>query len=158
MGYGLSPIVFKGPSFVATALAANDPRLGDVMEYAGEIYRFCYNTGNSQISTGRGAILSAVSNYSVTVSSVTITDGNVAVGFCKHATILTGQYGWLLTQGFVSCIAADAAAVGNKLILGEDGGVVAKTTGIAQLGNDVGKALSALASGAQTGICWISLP
>lgn len=155
--YGLDPIKFKGPSFVATSLGVNDPKIGDRMIDGSEEYVFVYNTGNSQISVGRGAVLSAVSGYSVTVSSVTITAGNFAVGVCKHATILTGQYGWLVQKGFVSCVAPNAAAIGDVLILGEDGGFYTKTSGIAQLGNMTGKALSALASGAATGICYVSV-
>lgn len=155
--YSLSPIAFQGPSFVATSLGANDPKIGDVMVYGTEHYRFVYNTGNSQISVGRACVLSAVSNYSVTVSSVTITAGNLVAGVCKNATILTGQYGWVVEKGFVSCVVPDGAAIGAILIVTEDGGWVTKATAPAALCNINAKAMSAVASGTATGICYVSI-
>lgn len=154
--YSLSPIPFRGVSFVATTLGANDPKIGDVIEYGNQRLRFVYNTGNSQISTGRAVVLSAVSGYSVTVSSVTITAGNVPVGVCNHATILTGQYGWIVERGFASCYVADAAAVGAALIVTEDGGFVTYATAPAALGPIVAKAMSAVASGTVTGLCYVN--
>lgn len=155
--YSLSPIPFRGPSYVATTLGVNDPKLGDVIEVGQQRLRWVYNTGNSQISVGRGCILSAVSSYSVTVSSVTVTAGNFAgVGVCNHATILTGQYGWVVERGFASCVVPDGAAVGAILIMTEDGGFVTQATAPAALGPIVAKALSAIASGTATGICYVN--
>jgi hypothetical protein len=106
---------------VTATPGANDPEVGTVREEGDEKYIFVYNAGTSQISTGRLATMSGVTGYSVTVSSVTGVD--LAVGVCKHATLTTGTYGWLLTRGFTQAQlgANDSATTGNILRLGVDG-------------------------------------
>lgn len=107
---------------VTATLGTNDPEVGTVSREGDEKYIFVYNAGNSQISVGQGAVVSAVTGYSVTVSSVTHTD--YAVGVCKHATLTTGTYGWLLQRGFGKAAAhvnGPALAAGDALTLGADG-------------------------------------
>ncbi len=98
-----------------------------------ERYVFVYNNGTTQISVGNGAVCTATSNYSVTVSSITHTD--YPIGVCKHATLTTGTYGWLMTNGFTQAVALSALVAGDAVCLGADGGWVAKlgTTAYSQV-------------------------
>jgi len=129
--YGLSPISFGSVSMVTATLGANDPEVGMTRDDGDEKYIFVYNNGNSQISVGEGATVSAVTGYSVTVSSVTHSD--YPVGVCKHATLTTGTYGWLLTRGFSPAKAGpdSGIATGNALTLGADGRWQAKSNSTA---------------------------
>lgn len=154
--YGLSPIRFCGPSFTTTSLGANDPKVGDVAHDGSEQYRFVYNDGNSQILPGDGVILSAVSGYSVTLSSTTSVD--LLVGVVKHATLATGAYGYVVERGFVNVnMGANlSAAAGGLLVLAADGKFTNKTisTGYVAQGNV--KAMVAIASGA-SGTAFVSV-
>ena len=96
--YANRPVLFAPISMVTATLGANDPEPGYRATVGDEDYVFVYNAGNSQISPTYGAVLSAVSGYSVTVSSVTSVD--FLIGVCKHATLTTATYGWLMTRGF----------------------------------------------------------
>lgn len=131
--YSQSPIRFGSVSMVTATLGTNDPEVGTVITEGDEEYIFVYNNGTSQISVGRGAVVTAVTGYSVTVSSVTHTD--VPVGVCKHATLTTGTYGWLLRKGFGPALAGSALVAGDLVCLGADGGWVAKlaTTAYSQV-------------------------
>lgn len=151
------PVVFGGgKSMVTTSLGANDPEVGTRKTFGDEEYIFVYNTGaDAQINPGNGAVVSAVTGYSVTVSSTTSAD--FLIGVCKNATITTGAYGWLVCKGFTSVeMGADySAAAGSLLEVADDGtfDIVSNTTG--NLG-PVGKAMEAIASGA-SGQAYISL-
>lgn len=142
--YSNGPVMFTPISNVTATLGANSPGLGTKVIYQGNEYCYVYNAGNSQISKGYAAVVSAVSGYSVTVSSVTMVD--VPFGVCKHATLTTGTYGWLLTRGFVDLksVANSAVAAGSPLTLGADGvSVQAITT---MTGQSHGKAMTATGS------------
>lgn len=154
--FGLAPVRFGGISMVTATLGDNDPEVGTMCEHDGAEYRFVYNDGNSQITPGHAAVLSAVAGYSCTVSSTTSVD--FAVGVCKHATLTTGTYGWLMTKGFgqVQMGANESCAAGALLVLASDGKLANKTSGIGYTGNLVGKAMSAIASGA-SGAAYISI-
>ncbi len=129
----LSPVRFGSVSAVTATPGANDPEVGTVVREGDEEYVFVYNNGNSQITVGCGAVVSAVTGYSVTVSSITHTD--VPVGVCKHATLTTGTYGWLLRKGFGPALAGSALVAGDLVCLGADGKWVAKlaTTAYSQV-------------------------
>lgn len=119
---------------VSAVTATPSVQLGAVRLEAGEEYVYVYNAGNSQISIGKGAIMSAVSGYSVTVSSVS--GFGAFIGFCKHVTMTTGTYGWLLTKGFVGVTAQGSSALvaGDVVVPGLDGSVTPQTgalTGLA---------------------------
>lgn len=152
----LTPIRFGSVSMVTATLGGNDPTPGDRTVYGDEKYVFVYNAGNSQISPGYGAVLSAVTGYSVTVSSTTNAD--FFVGFCKHATLTTGTYGWLVTQGFcqVTTTANDSCVTGQMLTLGVDGTVALKSQSTGYLTPVIGKAMASIASGS-SGTAYISL-
>lgn len=88
---------FAPVSMVTTSLGKNDPDLGTWLIKDDEEYQFVYNAGNSQIPPSYGCVLSAVTGYSVTISS---TSGKKCFGIVKHATLTTGAYGWVLKKGF----------------------------------------------------------
>lgn len=115
----LSPVIFES---VSNVTATNSVEIGTRVTTGGRTYCYVYNGGNSQISVGRGATLSATSGYTVTVSSITMVDA--FVGVCYHATIPTGQYGWLVTRGNtkVAAVANTAIAAADVLGVGVDGG------------------------------------
>lgn len=117
--YGVAPIRFGSVSMVTSSLGANDPEVGTVVDSGADRYIFVYNGGSSTVSVGNAAVLSGVSGYTVTVSSVTHAD--IPVGVCKHAAIPTGSYGWLLQRGFSTAQAGSAVATANGLTLGADG-------------------------------------
>lgn len=122
-----SPVSFESVSAVT---ATPSVEVGMERVEGDEHYLYVYNAGTSQISVGRCAVASAVSGYSVTVSSIS---GDFAVGFCKHATLTTGTYGWLVTRGFVDSVtnamASTALAAGNPIQVAVDGGVCKGETG-----------------------------
>lgn len=135
-------------SMVTATLSANDPELGTTIEVGDEKYIFVYNTGSSTAGVGCGLVCSGVTNYSVTVSSLTHVD--VPVGVVKHAAIPTGSYGWALQRGFCSYQAGSAVATGNALTLGADGTWQAQLTTTAysqvNLPTVYGKAMGSAAS------------
>lgn len=139
---------FGSVSSVTATRGANDPEVGTRIQEGDEAYLYVYNAGNSQISVGNCAVVSAVTGYSVTVSSTTSVD--FAVGICKHATLTTGTYGWLLTKGFGPCKAHanSGIAAGGILTAGADG-VLADMGSVATgyVGSKVGKCMIATASG-----------
>jgi hypothetical protein len=148
--HGLSPIRFGSVSMVTATLGTNDPEVGTVCDFGADRYIFVYNVGSSTIGVGSGAVLSGVSGYSVTVSSVTHTD--IPVGVCKHVAIPTGSYGWLLQRGFSTAQAGSAVATANGLTLGADGTWQAQLTTTAysqvNLPTVYGKAMGSAASSA----------
>lgn len=148
--YSLSTILIGGGvSFTTTSLGVNDPKVGDKLVNGNEDYVFVYNAGaDAQISPGFAATISGVSGYSVTVSSTSSAD--LLIGVCKHATIATGGYGWLVTKGFCQVVMAatsGSVAAGGSLELSADGRMAPRsnTTGN---GNYVGKAMAAIVSSA----------
>lgn len=148
--YSVAPVLFSGISMVTATLGSNDPEVGTACRVGNADYLFVYNAGNSQIPPAYGVICSAVSGYSVTISSLTQTD--MLMGVVKHTTLTTGTYGWVLTRGFteVKMGANNSIAAAEVLALGTDGTFarrVSANTDIA-LGIPCGKAMSAVASGA----------
>lgn len=146
--YGLSPIRFVSPSFTTNSLGPNDPKVGDLMMSGNEMYRFVYNGGGSQISTGQGCIMTGVSGFSVTVSSTTSVD--LLVGICKHATIAAGYYGYVVVNGITPVVlsANVSATAGKLLILAADGNFVPKTISTDFVSPGLVKTLDAIATGA----------
>lgn len=143
--YDQNKVYFESVSAVT---ATPSEQLGAIRREGDEEYIYVYNAGNSQISPGLGAVVSAVTGYSVTVSSVTGVD--IAVGLCKHATLTTGTYGWLMTRGFgqVQMEADNSAAAGGLLTLASDGEWAFKSNSTGYPGPAQGKAVEAIASGA----------
>ncbi len=146
--YANRPVLFAGKSMVTATLGANDPEPGYRMTDGDEDYVFVYNAGNSQINPSYGAVMSAVSGYSVTLSSTTSVD--FLVGVVKNATLTTATYGWLVTRGFVEVEmeADNSAAAGQLLALAADGEFALKSNSTGYPTPAVGKTMEAIASGA----------
>lgn len=144
--YSADPIRFGSVSMVTATPGSNDPEVGSKIIEGDEEYIFVYNNGNSQINPGSGATVSAVTGYSVTVSTVTMID--YVVGVCKHATLTTGTYGYLLTRGFGSAkmTANSACAAGQLLTVGADGAFAVKSISTDAPGNVYAKVMVATAS------------
>jgi hypothetical protein len=154
--YANRPVLFAGKSMVTASLGANDPEPGYRMTDGDEDYVFVYNAGNSQIPPSYGAVMSAVSGYSVTISSTSGVD--FLAGVVKHSTLTTGTYGWLVTRGFaeVEMEADNSAAAGQILALAADGEFALKSNSTGFPTPAVGKTMEAIASGA-SGTAWISV-
>ncbi|MDC1299955.1 hypothetical protein N8Z24_00450 [bacterium] len=146
--YANRPVLFAGKSMVTATLGANDPEPGYRMTDGDEDYVFVYNAGVQDIEPSYGCIMSAVSGYSVTLSSTTSVD--FLVGVCKHATVAAGSYGWLVTRGFcqVEMGANNSVAAGGLVQLGDDGTFGDHLISTGNVGNAVGKAMGAAASAA----------
>jgi hypothetical protein len=153
--YGLSPIAFGAVSAVTASRGPNDPAVGDVRHEGANQYRYVFNAGASTLSSGKGAILSAVSGYSVTVSSTTSVD--LLVGVAVNS-IAASAYGYILEKGFgqVQMGADYSAAAGALLILAADGTFTNKTISTGFVSPGLVKAMSAIASGA-SGTAYISV-
>lgn len=154
--YANRPVLFAGKSMVTASLGTNDPEPGYRMTDGDEDYVFVYNAGSEQIQPSYGAVMTAVSGYSVTLSSTTSVD--FLIGVCKHATITTGAYGWLLTRGFVEVEmeADNSAAAGELLALAEAGEFALKSNSTGYPTPAVGKTMEAIAS-AGSGTAWINV-
>jgi hypothetical protein len=106
-----------------------------------------YNTGTTQIIPGNGCIVSGVTGYSVTVSSVTSVD--TFFGVCKHATLTTGTYGWVVTRGWVpmKAVPNSGLASADYVMAGTDGVfTVPGSVVTGYIGNFVGKVTQSTAS------------
>ena len=150
------PIRFGSVSQVTATLGANDPEVGTRVREGDEEYLFVYNTGSSTAAVSYGVVCSAVTGYSVTVSSTTSVD--LLVGVVKHADIPTGSYGWVVTKGFaaVEMEADNSAAAGQLLALAEDGAFALKSNSTGYPTPAVGKTMEAIAS-AGSGSAYISV-
>lgn len=157
--YNVGPVAFGSVSMVTATLGTNDPEVGTIRRDGDEEYVFVYNDGGSQISKGFGATVSAVTGYSVTVSTTTAID--VAIGVCVHATLTTGTYGWLLKRGFCNFKATPDSGVsaGARMYLGADGvwAQPSSSSNISNTGNSIyGKCVVATAS-AGTGVAFFQI-
>ena len=155
--YGNEPVRFSKVSMVTATLGANDPQVGATTRDGDEEYLFVYNTGGSTINVGHGCTVSAVTGYSVTVSSVTSVD--ILVGVCKHSAIATTEYGWVVTRGWSSIEmngSSGTVAAGGLCELGTDGvfSPISNTTG--NKSPSVVKAMEAIVSSA-SGQAFISV-
>lgn len=126
--YGLDPIRFESVSAVT---ATNSVELGTRV-LSGELeYTYVYNAGNSQISVKRACVLSAVTGYSVTVSSATDSANAPLFGVVVNATLTTATYGWVATRGLVevmNAMASTAISGGGAAQLQGDGAFGAATS------------------------------
>ena len=148
--YNVGPIGFAGKSMTTTSLGANDPELGTTMRVGNKQYTFVYNAGGASAAVGRAVILSAVSGYSVTVSSVT--GAGALFGVVENNTLTTGAYAWVVTGGFanVQMGADNSAAAGDLLCLGTDGNFALRPSAVTNVHfpHVAGQAMEAMASGA----------
>ena len=117
-GYN-SPTAFE--ETVSAVTATNSVELGERRWSDGIEYVYCYNAGGEDIPAPGGCTVSAVTGYSVTVSSVS--GENLLAGVNLHNTLTTGQYGWigLGGQANVSGNTQTLIAIGTPLQMGDDG-------------------------------------
>lgn len=122
----VDPVLFNGvdgasPISHATVDSAyRVAELGARVTIKGEEYVYIHNAAATDASIGRGMVMSSLSGYSLTVSSVA---ANYDVPWCvvKHVSIPAGGFGWGLVRG-LSPIAVDTtAATGAYAKLGDDG-------------------------------------
>jgi hypothetical protein len=152
-------VSFKGKSYVtADSNAYNRPELGAILRNGDEEYIFCHNVG-PDIAPSYGAIMSAVTGYSLTLTSISGADQ--LVGIVKHATVPSGGYGWFLRRGFcqVEMSASDSATTGGILFLGVNGTFALKSmlsAGSTRAGGTIGKAMEGIDSAA-SGTAYISV-
>ena len=103
---------------VSSVTATPSEQVGVLRRVGDDLYRYVYNTGNSQILPSYAATVSGVTGYSVTVSTVTSVD--IVVGVCKNATLTTGTYGWLMVHGFCQVqMGAPSPSLSNKTCFNE---------------------------------------
>lgn len=140
----VGPILFEGVSAVT---ATPSVEVGTRRVIGDEEYIYVHNAGNSELHTGKLYTASAVTGYSVTVSTTTSVD--LPLGICKHATIATGYYGWGMTRGFSRFLpgANESFAAGALITNASDGFAANKTIATGYVGDCVGKAMEAVASG-----------
>lgn len=133
---------------VSNVTATPSVEVGTRRVYGDEDYLYVYNAGSSTAGVNKGVVVSAVSGYSITVSSTTMVD--ICVGHVKHAAIPTGSYGWVCTRGWVQCDAhADQSfAAGGLGVLAADGALTNKSISTGFVAPAHAKAMAAVASGA----------
>jgi len=146
----VGPVLFESVSQVT---ATNSVELGTKVTVDGCDYVYVYNAGGEEIDRYHGCILSAVSGYSVTVSSVSAQDA--LFGVAHHVTIPTANYGWVMVRGFANVVnarASSALTAGADLYLASDGkfdsrDVIGTITAGTFVGPSCGKLLFAPSSG-----------
>jgi hypothetical protein len=116
--YSENPIIQEP---VSSVTATNSVELGTRIVIDGRQYCYVYNAGNSQAIPGNGVVVTGVSGYSVTISSITNVDAPVGVVY--HATLTTGTYGWVVVAGHtkIKMHANSICTTGDLLSLGADG-------------------------------------
>jgi len=154
--YNVAPVRFGvGVSGSTTTQGVNDPEIGTRCVVDEVEYLFVYNAGGEQVLPGQPVILSAVTGYSVTVSSVTSVD--FAIGVRLHSTLPTAGYGWVATRGIgvIEMGSNESCVTGNPLGIGTEGFCLASNmTGFQT--PVCGKALESIASGG-SGSAYFSL-
>lgn len=106
---------------VSAVTATNSVELGARRYSDGIEYVYVYNAGGEEIGPLQGCTVSAVSGYSVTVSSVC--GANRLAGVPINATLTTATYGWVAQQGHtnVSGNTQTLVGLGSYLQLGDNG-------------------------------------
>lgn len=99
--------------------AAKVAQVGDRVVYQGEEYVYVHNASAQDASVGYGMVMSSLSGYSLTISSVTGVHAPICV--VKHATIVAGGFGWGLVRGISKVALASTMATGVMAVLGTDG-------------------------------------
>jgi hypothetical protein len=151
--YGYRQDFFEPISNVTTA---NSIELGSRRIHNGNEYVYVYNGGGKDISTGRGAIVTATSGYTVTVSSASAVDQ--FFGVCRYNTITTAAYGWLMTRGFADVVmdTVGSATAGAALCAGTNGLWRSAMSSTTALGPGAqARAMTAAASGDSGVGAWI---
>lgn len=94
-------------------------QLGERLIYKGEEYVFVHNAGATDASVGMAMVMTALSGYSLTISSLSASDFPMCV--VKHATIVAGGFGWGIVRGITSLRSESTMPTGAWATLGDDG-------------------------------------
>lgn len=122
---------------VSQVTATPSVALGSRVIHKGEEYVYCYNAGGSSAAAGKGVkFVTGASGYSVAVTSLTDVF-NPCVGVVKHAAIGSGEYGWVLSKGFVSVSLVSASTADYKMIALGAAGSFIEASGTTTLGTAV---------------------
>lgn len=118
---------------------------------AGNEYVYSYNNATSPIYPGVPVVGAANTGYSFTATNAASQVGLV-FGVCHHATIPTGNYGWLMARGLCRAVpdtTQTQMSAGEYLAVGVDGGFVSGACGTAmfQTGLVFGFAVESLVTG-----------
>ena len=145
----IAPLMFGTKSLVTTSLGTKDGELGMVHTDAdGRTYRLVYNDGGASVPVGCGVVVNAgATSYSCTVSAATSAD--LVVGICRHATITTGAYGWVVTHGITSVqmgATSGTVTTGGLIEVAANGYFVPVSNTTGNKAPAVGKALNTIAS------------
>lgn len=145
----IGPLSFGTKSMVTTSLGSHDGEVGQVhRDHDGRVYRLVYNDGGASVPVGCGVVPAAgSSNYSVTVSAATSAD--VVIGVCRHATITTGAYAWVVVEGYCQVTAGATSgtiATGGLFEVAANGFFVPVSNTTGNKSPAVGKALNTIAS------------
>ncbi len=146
MAYGADPLLYESVSAVT---ATPSVQLGTERFYDGEKYEYVY--ASKEVPVGYGAVKTGTSGH--TVFATGVVSGEFCAGWCKHAAISSGSYGWLLTQGVVDAKngrASTVPVINDLCYMGADGAFVTDVkvvTSAIDHGHIFGKVLSAGASG-----------
>jgi hypothetical protein len=130
----ISPVCDESVSQVT---ATPSQRLGDRRYHAGEEYVYCYNAGSGQASVNLGVkFATGASGYSIAATSVTDVF-NPCVGVVKHSTMASGDYGWVMSKGFVNVKVVSASTADYKMIALGAAGTFIEASGTTTLGTAV---------------------
>lgn len=129
----ISPVMFEGVSMVT---ASPKHELGTKRNEGGVEYRLVYNAGGAATGVGVGVSRPASCFAGLYSCSASSASGDLCLGFVKHASIPSGEYGWVVTRGLVTVAVASSAsdqAAGPKA-LGANGLVATLGAGYAVIG------------------------
>jgi len=137
----IAPVLFESVSAVT---ATPSVELGTERVVAGEKYIYVHNCGTGSTGVGVGLIRPASAFAGLYSCSVSSASGDMVVGFVKHATIPTLNYGWALTDGAVTVAISSSASslAAGPVGVGANGAVATHTIGYA-----VGQITTAIVSG-----------
>lgn len=93
--------------------------LGERVIFKGEEYVYVYNAGATDANVGLAMVMSGLSGYSLTISSISGQDVPMCV--VKHATILASGFGWGLVRGITPIQTASTMATGAIAYLSDQG-------------------------------------
>lgn len=146
----MGPLQFGSKSMVTTTLGSHDGEVGQIHRDAdGRQYRLIYNEGGASVPVGCGVvtIAGASSPASVTVSAATSAD--LVVGVCRHATITTAAYAWVVCEGVTTVLAnatSGTCVTGAMIEVAANGYAVPVSNTTSNKSPAFGKALNTIAS------------
>lgn len=146
----VGPIAFQDvSSVVATATA----ELGARRFSGGNEYMYCYNGTGSAVTQGALMIMSGLSGYTLTRSSVE--SASLPLVCVRNTSVADASYFWGMVRG-VASVMSIAVSSGDLLTVGDDGAIKTFVTGSFPTGPIIGQALGAATGNAQPS-CYLRL-